>query len=167
MAIYSEPLMIFVIVPLLLAVQACGPSESELREAAAKKAQEAEKLQIDAFKATLIAPFRDPDSAQFRNVRLLADAKGLCGEVNAKDTSGGYVGYMPFAVTNDGKRIVFMHMPAVELRNVANKTKAETHDYIMKAAAQLFLVGGNSQAGGIISELIEMERFEGWRECFR
>lgn len=45
---------------------------------------------------------RDPGSAQFRNLRVLAgereDQRLVCGEVNAKNGYGGYVGFKPFLV---------------------------------------------------------------------
>ncbi|WP_159917874.1 hypothetical protein [Pantoea sp. 18069] len=50
------------------------------------------------------AELNDPDSALFRNERLLFGwsewtVKGnvLCGEVNAKNKMGGYVGYAKFS----------------------------------------------------------------------
>lgn len=38
---------------------------------------------------------KDPDSAQFK------DVKGKCGEVNAKNSYGGYTGFKRFYVSND------------------------------------------------------------------
>lgn len=40
----------------------------------------------------------DPSSAQFKNVRLLGGSM-VCGEVNAKNRLGGYVGFTTFSVT--------------------------------------------------------------------
>jgi len=45
--------------------------------------------------------FKDPDSAKFRNVGVYKAAKGdgelsVCGEVNAKNSYGAYVGYRSF-----------------------------------------------------------------------
>jgi hypothetical protein len=37
---------------------------------------------------------RDPESAQFRNMREVAG--GVCGEYNAKNAMGGYAGFRPF-----------------------------------------------------------------------
>lgn len=49
------------------------------------------------------AKLNDPDSAKFRNERLVGPLtlKGglLCGEVNAKNAMGGYVGYRKFAAS--------------------------------------------------------------------
>ena len=50
---------------------------------------------------------KDPDSAQFRWVRLSADvdtnaphvSASYCGLVNAKNSYGGYVGYRPYSAT--------------------------------------------------------------------
>ena len=42
---------------------------------------------------------KDPDSAQFRNVRTVRVGL-VCGEVNAKNSMGGYVGYTAFSVNN-------------------------------------------------------------------
>ena len=48
----------------------------------------------------------DPESAQFRNLELAGDA--VCGEVNAKNGFGGYVGFQPFyALGSD----VLIHSP--------------------------------------------------------
>ncbi|MDC5446163.1 hypothetical protein ACT4Y9_18345 [Acinetobacter baumannii] len=38
---------------------------------------------------------KDPESAEFRNV------KGVCGEVNAKNSYGGYTGFKRFIVVNN------------------------------------------------------------------
>jgi hypothetical protein len=40
----------------------------------------------------------DPDSAQFRNVRFVGtvDKPTMCGEINAKNRFGGYVGFRAF-----------------------------------------------------------------------
>lgn len=47
----------------------------------------------EAVKATL----KDPDSAQFMKMRRVsALVPGACGEVNSKNSFGGYVGYEPF-----------------------------------------------------------------------
>lgn len=41
---------------------------------------------------------KDPESAKFQNVRVVSYAGGrfACGEINAKNSLGGYVGYKPF-----------------------------------------------------------------------
>ena len=46
---------------------------------------------------------KDPESARFRNLHLVDYKGGLlaCGEVNAKNSYGGYVGFSPFMAAND------------------------------------------------------------------
>ncbi len=41
----------------------------------------------------------DPDSAEFRDERKMSDGT-ICGEVNAKNRMGGYVGFTPYAATD-------------------------------------------------------------------
>ena len=48
----------------------------------------------------------DPDSAVFRDVKYVRETKGLCGQVNSKNSTGGYVGFHDFYVDADGK-VVF------------------------------------------------------------
>ncbi|MDH1308940.1 hypothetical protein N5C40_20735 [Pseudomonas fulva] len=47
----------------------------------------------DAVKEKLF----DPDSAEFRNDRIMSDGT-VCGEVNAKNRMGGYVGFTDYSV---------------------------------------------------------------------
>ncbi len=62
-----------------------------------------EQFAADA-KAAQAAQFKDPGSAQFRGTYVIRwDDKGreiytLCGEVNAKNSFGAYVGFAPFYV---------------------------------------------------------------------
>lgn len=44
--------------------------------------------------STLADMFSDPDAVQFRRLRVGNDA--LCGEINAKNAFGAYVGFQPF-----------------------------------------------------------------------
>lgn len=52
---------------------------------------------IKAAKTEITESFKDPDSAIFRRMFLSAKSiPTLCGEVNAKNSYGGYVGYRKF-----------------------------------------------------------------------
>jgi hypothetical protein len=52
---------------------------------------------------------RDPSSAQFRNVRLNSlSSSEVCGEVNAKNAFGGYIGFVRFAAEADGSKMRVM-----------------------------------------------------------
>ena len=49
------------------------------------------------------AQLKDPASAQFRNVRSSTLREtDVCGEVNAKNSFGGYTGFKRFIVTDSG-----------------------------------------------------------------
>lgn len=54
---------------------------------------------IEDAKRTVRDKLKDPDSAQFRKVRLVDHDGGkiVCGQVNGKNSFGGYVGYKSFA----------------------------------------------------------------------
>lgn len=55
-------------------------------------------------KDIVAADFRDPDSVQWRNVHSVTDAiqgNFVCGEVNARNGFGAYVGYRKFVVDMD------------------------------------------------------------------
>lgn len=57
---------------------------------------------LSELRAPVLAQLSDPDSATFRNEVIKGDwwyAKGsiLCGEVNAKNKMGGYIGYQKFS----------------------------------------------------------------------
>ena len=57
-----------------------------------------EQIIIDTALSQVRNSLKDPDSALFKNVRLVDyfDGKVICGDVNAKNSYGGYVGYTPF-----------------------------------------------------------------------
>lgn len=54
---------------------------------------------IEAGKLAVTSSLKDPDSAKFRNTRLVAYLQGavICGEVNGKNSYGGYAGFTRFA----------------------------------------------------------------------
>lgn len=54
-----------------------------------------------AIEAEVKQNLKDPDSAQFRNIKRFPDDV-VCGEVNSRNSFGGYAGYQPFAHV-DGK----------------------------------------------------------------
>jgi hypothetical protein len=53
---------------------------------------------IEEMKGFLVKKLKDPDSALFRNIKVVSRPEGklVCGEMNAKNSLGGYVGYKPF-----------------------------------------------------------------------
>ena len=53
---------------------------------------------IEKGKKAIADTLKDPASAQFRNVRLVQylDGAVICGEINGKNSYGGYVGFRDF-----------------------------------------------------------------------
>ena len=45
-------------------------------------------------KEIVLSSLKDPNSAQFKNI------KGVCGEVNAKNSFGGYIGFKEFYISS-------------------------------------------------------------------
>lgn len=106
-----------------LALGACGssdrtPAKPTVDKQTVEEAAAAKLLNAQSAKAAELvkAQLKDPDSARFRNVRtvpLLGAGDHLgdvyCGEVNARNSMGGYTGFASFAVTLVGRQ---------DLRNV-------------------------------------------------
>ncbi len=63
---------------------------------------------VAATKSMLRERLRDPESARFRRIRAWRSAAGdviLCGELNARNGFGGYVGYRSFYARWRGGRL--------------------------------------------------------------
>lgn len=59
-----------------------------------KQAKELDAAKVIAVKMFVSNSLKDPDSAKFRSVKVKWG--NVCGEVNAKNSYGGYVGYRRF-----------------------------------------------------------------------
>jgi hypothetical protein len=75
---------------------------------------------LPELRAHVAAELSDPDSAQFRNERYFGDwtrSGDYCGEVNAKNRMGGYVGYQHFQLIGgtEGKPIFTKEQPSVDI----------------------------------------------------
>lgn len=57
---------------------------------------EREKQAIPKGQEAVLAKLKDPRSAEFRNLRPAVTGLYLCGEVNAKNSYGGYTGFKKF-----------------------------------------------------------------------
>ena len=70
--------------------------------------QSPEHMLMASLREQLVLRLKDAESARFKGEFLSlsdsADApiKSLCGEVNAKNSYGGYVGFKRFVVTSEG-----------------------------------------------------------------
>lgn len=61
--------------------------------------------QLSAVKSKVVYSFKDPGSAQFRNITAYRVATGdlaVCGEVNGKNGFGAYVGFKTFYIRLSG-----------------------------------------------------------------
>lgn len=58
---------------------------------------------IATAKKNIVADFKDPAGAQFRNLFISASGSMpvLCGEVNGKNSYGAYVGFRSFFATSE------------------------------------------------------------------
>lgn len=71
--------------------------------------REATPAEIKAIREAMQARLKDADSAKFRNVRVIGTANELCGDVNAKNGMGAYVGFAKFngmLLTNRSNEVV-------------------------------------------------------------
>jgi hypothetical protein len=87
--------------------------ESEYQTALHAKAQPERKVDpaiqrrevaakaIAKVKRDILEAMKDPDSAKFRRITTSPDGSLVCGEVNAKNAMGGYVGFRKFVNVDD------------------------------------------------------------------
>ncbi len=67
---------------------------------------------LDMVQSKVKQEMKDPDSTKFQKLREIKNSVGesvACGEVNAKNSYGGYVGYQLFSYSSDG--IVILNSP--------------------------------------------------------
>lgn len=83
-----------------LAQEAVKIQEEEKQDEEKKEGERIALLQAKAAEALF-----DPSSAQFRNVKLNTEKSALCGDINAKNKLGGYVGFRPFVATESAAAI--------------------------------------------------------------
>lgn len=74
-------------------------------EEEAKKAI-VENAAIIAAKKVVSGVLKDPVSAQFDEVRFVERSGAVCGQFNAKNSYGGYVGFKLFLVTKAGALMI-------------------------------------------------------------
>jgi hypothetical protein len=79
----------------------CQSEEDKARAAAEMREIKLNRVAADAVRGTL----KDPSSAEFRNQH------GLCGEVNARNSFGGYGGFRRFVVISESLVMTESDMP--------------------------------------------------------
>lgn len=67
---------------------------------AEEERQREDQVRMEELKEKVTALLKDPSSAQFQNLRLTS-AGALCGEVNARNAFGGYVGFRGFVASEE------------------------------------------------------------------
>ncbi|NTU73942.1 hypothetical protein HGB07_07350 [Candidatus Roizmanbacteria bacterium] len=83
----------------LLMALGANLSDAAIKKSVKKEAAKpsVDQVLIEKAKDAIREKLKDPESAQFRNVRVGAeDFKPVRGEVNAKNSYGGYIGYDKF-----------------------------------------------------------------------
>ena len=67
-----------------------------------------EQVLIETTKQAVAGAMKDPSSVQFQNLTVLNGGKtrAVCGEYNAKNSYGGYVGFKRFYKYEDSANIV-------------------------------------------------------------
>ncbi|MBV4512723.1 hypothetical protein HBO10_19900 [Pseudomonas sp. WS 5503] len=88
---------LMMVVPFFLLLAACGQSEADK---ARSKAEMAEIRSQRVAREFVSGVLKDPESAEFRN------QKGFCGEVNSKNSFGGYAGFKRFIAASE-EMVVF------------------------------------------------------------
>jgi len=97
---------------------------------------------------------RDPSSVQFRNVKRGADGL-VCGEVNEKNAYGGYVGFVPFMVSDTAVIIASAEHPIMPSRWVLTCRASEL---VSQAQRDSFV--RNLRAEDSLNVLLEKGRAE-------
>ena len=105
------------------------PEEPEKPVKREKLSDKARQRTIEKAKEAVRSNLKDPYSAQFRKI-IVWNSSTVCGEVNAKNTYGGYVGYTRF-IRVAGSIVYFENDPdekdflMVWARNCMGLTKKE------------------------------------------
>lgn len=82
---------------------------------------EIEESQVEEAEAAVRDALKDPESAMFRDLHGISVAEdgpvmAVCGEVNAKNSYGGYIGYNRFAYTT-GKVYIWQNTRRMNVDN--------------------------------------------------
>jgi len=111
-----------------------GSPVPEQAPAAAAPMTEPPPVSVDLYRAALLVTLADPDTAQFRNERL-SESGYWCGEYNAQDLNGQYMGYERFAVSPDA--VVYRYRSADTLSSVpALRSQVDSYNSGAAQAAQ-------------------------------
>lgn len=62
---------------------------------------DAERAGIERAQSLIAVKLKDPEAARFKDVEFNPETGVACGQVNTKNSFGGYVGYQDFIVKGD------------------------------------------------------------------
>ena len=62
----------------------------------------APQLSENQLREKVLESLKDPVSANFKGTRIRYEGRALCGEVNAKNSYGGYIGFRQFVADAEG-----------------------------------------------------------------
>lgn len=111
----------FTLIGVALMLTACGnnsqDSGTSSSDATDDRYDEAKQIAWnERGKEAIKTKLKDPESAQFRNVQFYSGlAPVTCGEVNAKNSFGGYSGYERFIAGGDVINVLESEMPPGEM----------------------------------------------------
>ncbi|WP_124919310.1 hypothetical protein [Burkholderia cepacia] len=85
----------------------------------AETQRQASKAELTSITTKIKSVAKDPDSVRVRNVVARRDDDGLvkfCGELNAKNSYGGYTGFRPFSAfaAKNGARVTFVEVFGID-----------------------------------------------------
>lgn len=85
----------------------------------AEAQRQASKAELTAITTKIKSVAKDPDSVRVRNVVARRDDDGLvkfCGELNAKNSYGGYTGFRPFSAfaAKNGARVTYVDVFGID-----------------------------------------------------
>ena len=99
-----------------------------LAEPAKQKLSKLDGALIKKLSLEVASELNDPSSAQFRNVTLNRNTRTVCGEVNAKNAYGGYVGFRWFARTEGVGGAIFPPTPGVPREKIIELLNRQTDE---------------------------------------
>jgi hypothetical protein len=76
-------------------------AERQTSAARAQERDQADAQLVLKLKTKVVSGLKDPDSAQFQSIQLNSARSALCGQVNAKNSYGGYVGFRRFVSSEE------------------------------------------------------------------
>lgn len=94
--------VVFLVIAAVCAVQYKGYRKDRAAAEKVEQEKQTKDAKIKALQKHIVAVLKDPSSVQWQGEFLSSDQTTLCGEVNAKNSLGGYVGFKRYIANNHG-----------------------------------------------------------------